>query len=271
MWPFCVHLEATAVLHRPSMMRVTKVIELAAAHYIFATGVARSFGCAHWVIQGRCYEVQRLRINEHIEPMRNHGTVETAAKLNHSNAYWVPHQCLSFCQPDAGPVRGPLTLDFQSGAIRHPTSVDVSQGDGCPNLVMDDVVDTQDFHHTNVTTEIEHNQQAQGFIQSVRLCVRQHTSKHSLEYENMENSSATAAPVSNGSVTHKRQAPSAQQNNQRERRKARGGAHNVSRYVMPRNLQPTLGNSSGLSGEGLTYSHNEYGNLASFIRINDFE
>ena len=25
MWPFCAHLEATAVLHRPSMMRVTKV------------------------------------------------------------------------------------------------------------------------------------------------------------------------------------------------------------------------------------------------------
>ena len=27
------------------------MIELAAAHYIFATRVARSFGCAHWVIQ----------------------------------------------------------------------------------------------------------------------------------------------------------------------------------------------------------------------------
>ena len=87
----------------------------------------------------------------------------------------------------------------------------------------------------------------------------------------MANSLATAAPVSNGSATRKRQAPSAQQNNQRERRKARGGAHNVSLYVMPCNLQPTLGNSSGLSGEGLTYTHNEGGNLASFIRINAYE
>ncbi|PWA56901.1 cytochrome P450 [Artemisia annua] len=37
MWPFCVHLEATVVLHRPTMMWVTEVIDLAAAHYIFAT------------------------------------------------------------------------------------------------------------------------------------------------------------------------------------------------------------------------------------------
>lgn len=58
-------------------------------------------------------------------------------------------------------------------------------GDGCPNLVMDDVVDTQDFHHTHVTTEIEQNQQAQGFIQNVRPHVGQHTSKHSLEYGNI--------------------------------------------------------------------------------------
>ncbi|PWA46748.1 ER lumen protein retaining receptor family protein [Artemisia annua] len=110
MWPFCVHLEATAVLHRPSMMQV---IELAVAHYMLATGVTRSFGCAHWVIQIICHKVSGSRglgfvtmssvedvregvtkfnsyvgINEHIEPMRNRGTVETAAKLNHSNAYW---------------------------------------------------------------------------------------------------------------------------------------------------------------------------------------
>ncbi|PWA44191.1 ER lumen protein retaining receptor family protein [Artemisia annua] len=51
MWAFCVYLEAIAVLPQLTMMQKTKMIEPATAHYVFALGVARFLGCAHWVIQ----------------------------------------------------------------------------------------------------------------------------------------------------------------------------------------------------------------------------
>ncbi|KAF5784736.1 putative ER lumen protein retaining receptor [Helianthus annuus] len=51
MWAFCVYLEAIAVLPQLTMMQKTKMIEPSTARYVFALGVARFLGCAHWIIQ----------------------------------------------------------------------------------------------------------------------------------------------------------------------------------------------------------------------------
>ncbi|XP_076887337.1 uncharacterized protein LOC143537449 [Bidens hawaiensis] len=51
MWAFCVYLEAISVLPQLTMMQKTKMIEPFTAHYVFALGVARFLGCAHWIIQ----------------------------------------------------------------------------------------------------------------------------------------------------------------------------------------------------------------------------
>lgn len=51
MWAFCVYLEAIAVLPQLLFMQKTKMIEPSTAHYVFALGVARFLGCAHWIIQ----------------------------------------------------------------------------------------------------------------------------------------------------------------------------------------------------------------------------
>ncbi|KAM0001582.1 putative ER lumen protein retaining receptor [Helianthus anomalus] len=51
MWAFCVYLEAIAVLPQLTMMQKTKMIEPSTAHYVFALGVARFLGSAHWIIQ----------------------------------------------------------------------------------------------------------------------------------------------------------------------------------------------------------------------------
>ncbi|KAI3806166.1 hypothetical protein L1987_22060 [Smallanthus sonchifolius] len=51
MWAFCVYLESISVLPQLTMMQKTKMIEPSTAHYVFALGVARFLGCAHWIIQ----------------------------------------------------------------------------------------------------------------------------------------------------------------------------------------------------------------------------
>ncbi|KAK9069376.1 hypothetical protein SSX86_011279 [Deinandra increscens subsp. villosa] len=51
MWAFCVYLESISVLPQLTMMQKTKMIEPFTAHYVFALGVARFLGCAHWIIQ----------------------------------------------------------------------------------------------------------------------------------------------------------------------------------------------------------------------------
>lgn len=51
LWAFAVYLESVSVLPQLRMMQNTKMIEPFTAHYVFALGVSRFFGCAHWIIQ----------------------------------------------------------------------------------------------------------------------------------------------------------------------------------------------------------------------------
>ncbi|KAL3616320.1 hypothetical protein CASFOL_039710 [Castilleja foliolosa] len=51
LWAFAVYLESVSVLPQLNMMQKTKMIEPFTAHYVFALGVARFLGCAHWIIQ----------------------------------------------------------------------------------------------------------------------------------------------------------------------------------------------------------------------------
>ncbi|GAA0153713.1 membrane trafficking regulatory protein [Lithospermum erythrorhizon] len=50
-WAFCVYLEAVSVLPQLRIMQQTKIVEPFTAHYVFALGVARFLGCAHWILQ----------------------------------------------------------------------------------------------------------------------------------------------------------------------------------------------------------------------------
>ncbi|KAL3517838.1 hypothetical protein ACH5RR_020427 [Cinchona calisaya] len=50
-WAFCIYLEAVSVLPQLRLMQNAKMIEPFTAHYVFALGVARFFGFAHWMIQ----------------------------------------------------------------------------------------------------------------------------------------------------------------------------------------------------------------------------
>ncbi|KAL3592967.1 hypothetical protein D5086_011607 [Populus alba] len=50
-WAFCVYLESISVLPQLRVMQNTKIVEPFTAHYVFALGVARFLGCAHWVLQ----------------------------------------------------------------------------------------------------------------------------------------------------------------------------------------------------------------------------
>ncbi|OMO65948.1 ER lumen protein retaining receptor [Corchorus capsularis] len=50
-WAFCVYLESVSVMPQLRMMQNAKMIEPFTAHYVFALGVARFFGCAHWIIK----------------------------------------------------------------------------------------------------------------------------------------------------------------------------------------------------------------------------
>ncbi|XP_034689774.1 ER lumen protein-retaining receptor erd-2.2-like [Vitis riparia] len=54
-WAFCVYLESVSVLPQLRLMQNAKMVEPFTAHYVFALGVARFLGCAHWFIQ--VYEI----------------------------------------------------------------------------------------------------------------------------------------------------------------------------------------------------------------------
>ncbi|XP_058103214.1 uncharacterized protein LOC131246814 [Magnolia sinica] len=51
LWAFCVYLESVSVLPQLRMMQNAKMVEPFTSHYVFALGVARFLGCAHWIIQ----------------------------------------------------------------------------------------------------------------------------------------------------------------------------------------------------------------------------
>ncbi|KAK9138411.1 hypothetical protein Sjap_009005 [Stephania japonica] len=50
-WAFTVYLESVAVLPQLRIMQNAKMVETFTGHYVFALGVARFFGCAHWIIR----------------------------------------------------------------------------------------------------------------------------------------------------------------------------------------------------------------------------
>ncbi|KAK9155091.1 hypothetical protein Sjap_002571 [Stephania japonica] len=49
-WAFSVYLESVSVLPQLRVMQNAKMVETFTGHYIFALGVARFSGCAHWII-----------------------------------------------------------------------------------------------------------------------------------------------------------------------------------------------------------------------------
>lgn len=51
LWAFCVYLESISVLPQLRMMQNVQIVEPFTAHYVFALGVARFLGCAHWINQ----------------------------------------------------------------------------------------------------------------------------------------------------------------------------------------------------------------------------
>ncbi|GMH02483.1 hypothetical protein Nepgr_004322 [Nepenthes gracilis] len=51
LWAFCTYLESVSVLPQLRMIQNSKLIEPFTAHYVFALGVARFLGCAHWIFQ----------------------------------------------------------------------------------------------------------------------------------------------------------------------------------------------------------------------------
>ncbi|XP_057964587.1 uncharacterized protein LOC131155451 [Malania oleifera] len=51
LWAFAAYLESISVLPQLRLMQNAKMIEPFTAHYVFALGIARFLGCAHWIIQ----------------------------------------------------------------------------------------------------------------------------------------------------------------------------------------------------------------------------
>ncbi|KAH9603678.1 hypothetical protein KSS87_009254 [Heliosperma pusillum] len=51
LWAFCMTVESVAVLPQLRLMQNAKVVEPFTAHYVFALGIERFFGCANWIIQ----------------------------------------------------------------------------------------------------------------------------------------------------------------------------------------------------------------------------
>ncbi|XP_057780219.1 uncharacterized protein LOC130998831 [Salvia miltiorrhiza] len=51
LWAFAVYLESISVLPQLKMIQNAKIIEPFTAHYVFALGIARFLGCAHWIIK----------------------------------------------------------------------------------------------------------------------------------------------------------------------------------------------------------------------------
>ncbi|KAI3926072.1 hypothetical protein MKW98_028208 [Papaver atlanticum] len=50
-WAFSVFLESVSVLPQLRLMQNAKMVEPFTGHYVFALGIARFLGCAHWIIQ----------------------------------------------------------------------------------------------------------------------------------------------------------------------------------------------------------------------------
>ncbi|CAA7396204.1 unnamed protein product [Spirodela intermedia] len=50
-WAFTVYLEAISVLPQLHVMQNAKMVEPFTARYVFALGVARFLGCAHWILR----------------------------------------------------------------------------------------------------------------------------------------------------------------------------------------------------------------------------
>ncbi|XP_010246713.1 PREDICTED: putative ER lumen protein-retaining receptor C28H8.4 [Nelumbo nucifera] len=51
LWAFCVYMESVSVLPQLRLMQNAKMVEPFTAHYVFALGVARFLGCAHWILR----------------------------------------------------------------------------------------------------------------------------------------------------------------------------------------------------------------------------
>ncbi|KAK6163715.1 hypothetical protein DH2020_000579 [Rehmannia glutinosa] len=51
LWAFSTYLESVSVVPQLRMMQNMKMIEPFTANYVFALGVARFLGCAHWIIK----------------------------------------------------------------------------------------------------------------------------------------------------------------------------------------------------------------------------
>ncbi|KAL9260163.1 ER lumen protein-retaining receptor erd-2.2-like protein [Drosera capensis] len=51
LWAFCSYVEAVSVLPQLQLMQNAKMVEPFTAHYVFALGVSRFVGAAHWIIQ----------------------------------------------------------------------------------------------------------------------------------------------------------------------------------------------------------------------------
>ncbi|KAE9603371.1 putative ER lumen protein retaining receptor [Lupinus albus] len=52
LWAFSIYLEAVSVLPQLRYMQNAKMIETLTGKYVFALGVSKFFGLAHWIIQG---------------------------------------------------------------------------------------------------------------------------------------------------------------------------------------------------------------------------
>ncbi|XP_047957213.1 ER lumen protein-retaining receptor erd-2.2-like [Salvia hispanica] len=51
LWAFAMYLESISVLPQLKMVQNAKIIEPFTAHYVFALGIARFLGFAHWIIK----------------------------------------------------------------------------------------------------------------------------------------------------------------------------------------------------------------------------
>ncbi|KAK1348916.1 ER lumen protein retaining receptor [Heracleum sosnowskyi] len=116
LWAFCVYLESISVLPQLRLMQKAKLIEPFTAHYVFALGISRFLGCAHWVIS--VYE-----------------TAGTYLFLFGSGLFWLPTVLLSevvqtfiladFCYYYMrSVVNGQLLVSLSNGTCKYGTRVD---------------------------------------------------------------------------------------------------------------------------------------------------
>lgn len=71
LWAFSTYLESVSVLPQLRVMQNAKMVEPFTSHYVFALGVSRFLGCAHWII--RVYETSGKYLF-----------------ISGSNVFWVP-------------------------------------------------------------------------------------------------------------------------------------------------------------------------------------